>query len=262
MQKFFSHTFLQTIWRILPHPDPVKNEWAIELREITQKKVSFAILDLSRQELKWIVSPDGADWWTSMTGFAHDHIFLHHYRYPELPEPTDLSALSRETGDLVWTLPNYVLVRALDDPYIEVAGRQGDAFKYLKCDVERGEIIPGDYSFENEGKVIFKQPERYIDGNIYFGRLSAFLQTNFNVNNPICIDYLDRRPYMVFSYYIYEQDKIAQYLLIVTDKGKSLIHEMLSDERDGVGQSTILLKGSTLVYLKNSTEFKSLKLSQ
>ena len=262
MQNFFSHTFLQNIWRILPHPDRDVNQWAIELREITQKKVSFAIIDLDQQELKWIVSPEGTDWWTSMTGFANNHIFLHHYRYPELPEPTDLSALDRKTGDLVWTLPNYVLVRALDEQYIEVARKHGDGFKYVKCDADDGKIMPGPYAFQNEDRIIFKQPVRYKEGNIYFERLSTFLQTNFNVNNPICIDYLDCRPYMVFSYYIYDQDKVVQYLMVVTDKGACVIKEMISQERNGIGQSTILLKDSTLVYLKNSTEFKSLKLSQ
>ena len=262
MQKFFSHTFSQNIWRILPHPDPDKNQWAVELREITQKKVSFAIIDLDTQELKWITSPEGTDWWTSMTGFAGNHIFLHHYRYPELPEPTDLSVLCSKTGDLVWTLPNYVLVRALEGQYIEVAQKVGDGFRYVKCDANGGKIIPGEYVFENDDRIIFKQPVRYKDGNIYFERLSKFLQANCDINNPICIDYLDLRPYLVFSYYIYNRDKVAQYLLVVTDKGDSVIHEMISEGRNGLGQSTILLKDSTLVYLKNSTEFKSLKLSQ
>jgi hypothetical protein len=75
------------------------------------------------------------------------------------------------------------------------------------------------------------------------------------------IDYLEKRPYIIFSYYIYEQDKTVQYLLIVTDQKQLVLHEKLSEGRDGIGRSTMMLKASTLVYLKNNNEFSSLTLS-
>jgi hypothetical protein len=262
LQKLFSHTFSQHIWRILPHADPHRNEWVLELREITEKKVSIAFFDLYNGELKWTASPPGLDWWTSITGFAHDFVFLHHYRYPEIPEPTDLSAVSAESGHLLWTLPNYVLVKALESPYIRVARKDGQGFRYETCNAETGLIVEGEYVDEFQTEIILKEAVRYKAGNVYFARLSSFLQTNFYIENPVCIDYLDCRPFMVFSYYIYEQDKVAQYLLITTSKKEIVLQEKLSEGRDGIGESTILLKGSTLVYLKNNTEFRSLKLSQ
>ncbi len=219
------------------------------------------MIDLETAELKWVVAPENIDWWTSMTAFSNDHIFLHHYRYPDLPEPTDLSTVSTETGELLWTLPNYVFVRTLDKEYIEIAERTGNGFKYANCLAATGEIVQQGLVNEIDSEVILKQPVRYKEGNIYFAPLMSFLQTALNIHDPVCIDYLDSRPYMMFSYYIYEQDKVAQYLLIITKEKELVLHEQLSEGRDGVGQSTILLKGSTLVYLKNSTEFKSLKLS-
>lgn len=245
----------------MPHPDPAKNQWALELREITEKKVSFALIDLDADELKWISAPEYIDWWTSMTAFSGNRIFLHHYRYPDLPEPTDLSALSVNDGEIVWTLANYVFVRTLDGEEIEVAGRTGDGFKYAVCLAENGRVLQEQSSSEISNEIILKQPVRYKEGDNYFGELSAFLQATHNIHNPLCIDYLDRRPYMMFSYYIYEQDKVAQYLLMINKEKEVLLHEQLSKGRDGVGQSTILLKDSTLVYLKGNTEFKSLKLS-
>jgi hypothetical protein len=74
------------------------------------------------------------------------------------------------------------------------------------------------------------------------------------------IDYLEKRPYIIFSYYIYEQDKIAEYLLIVTDRKERILHEKLSEGREGTGQSTMLLRGEILVYLKNNNEFTGLTL--
>jgi hypothetical protein len=53
----------------------------------------------------------------------------------------------------------------------------------------------------------------------------------------------------------------VQYLLIVTDQKQLVLHEKLSEGRDGIGRSTMMLKASTLVYLKNNNEFSSLTLS-
>lgn len=262
MQKVFSHTFSQNIWRILPHPDPDINEWAIELRESSEKNVSFAIIDLSVPELRWQVTPEGADWWTSLTAFSHQHIFLHNYRYPDMPQPTDLLAVSASDGGLLWALPNYVLVRTLEGDEVEVATQKGEKFQYANCNVHTATLSAASEDVKQPSpEIILKQPVRYKERNIYFEKLSSFLSETLGISKPICIDYLDERPYMMFSYYIYEQEKIAQYLLIVTDKKEIVFHEQLSEERDGVGQSTMLLKNGILVYLKNNNEFSSLTFS-
>jgi hypothetical protein len=262
LQKVFSHTFSQNIWRILPHPDPDINEWALELRESSEKKVSFAIIDLTIPELRWQVTPEAADWWTSLTAFSHQHIFLHNYRYPDLPQPTDLLTVSASDGGLLWALPNYVLVRTLGGDEVEVATQKGEKFQYANCDVYTGLLTAASEEVKQTSpEIILKQPVRYKEKNIYFEKLSSFLSEIVGISKPICIDYLDERPYMMFSYYIYEQEKIGQYLLIVTDKKEIVFHEQLSQGRDGVGESTMLMKNGILVYLKNNNEFSSLTFS-
>jgi hypothetical protein len=261
LQKLFSHRFSQNIWRILPHADPDVNEWALELREVTEKKVSFALIDLNSQTIRWLATPEHSDWWTSMTGFADHQIFLHHYRYPELPQPTDLSAISSLDGAWLWTLPNYVLVKTLGEGQLEVVTTAAGNVEYACCDSVSGQISERRSDNQTVHEVILKQPVRYNKGNVYFEKMSAYLQSHFNINNPVCIDYLDHRPYMMFSYYIYQQDKFVQHLLLITEKNEVVLHEKLSEERDGIGQSTVMLKNSVLVYLKNNNEFSSLKLS-
>jgi hypothetical protein len=262
LQKLFSYTFSQNIWRILPHPKADRNEWAVELRESSEKKVSFAMIDLSVPGVCWQLTPEGADWWTSLTAFSGRHIFLHNYRFPDLPQPTDLLGVSAETGGLLWALPNYVLVRTLESPFVEVATLTGDKVQKARYDVDKEILSPvPEETTQPESEIILKQPVRYKERNVYFDRLSSFLSDTIGISEPICIDYLDERPYMMFSYYIYEQEKVAQYLLIITDQRKIVFHEQLSEGRDGVGQSTMMLKGKTLVYLKNNNEFSSLTFS-
>jgi hypothetical protein len=261
LQKLFSYTFSQNIWRILPHPDPDRNEWIIELRESSEKNIAFAMIDLFIPELRWQVTPEGADWWTSLTAFSSKHIFLHNYRYPDMPQPTDLLAVSSDTGNLLWALPNYVLVRTLESPFIEVATFKGDKFQKAFYNIDTRILSPVSEEINlPDPEIILKQPVRYKERNDYFDRLASFLSETIGITKPICIDYLDERPYMIFSYYIYEQEKVAQYLLIITDKKEIVFQEKLSEGRDGVGQSTMMLKNKVLVYLKNNNEFSSLTL--
>ena len=262
LQKFFSHKFSQNIWRILPDSDPDSDLWAIELRDVQEKKVYFAIVDLAGPFLKWITSPEGTDWWTSLTAFSFGNIFLHNYRYPDLPEPTDLLLLARESGEVKWALPNFLLVKPIDKQNIEIATRKGDQFLYFKCDPEIGEaLVPSQNDNQIVEQVILGEPIRYKEGNPYFERLASFIKEHTAGHQPISIDYLEKRPIMMFSYYIYEHEKTVEYLLVVTNKMERILHERLSEGRDGIGRSTMYLKGSRLVFFKNNNEFSSLTLS-
>ena len=261
MLKVFSHKFPENVWRILPDSDPDSDLWAIELREVPAKKASFAIIDLKESKLKWHESPEGTDWWTSLTAFSFGYLFLHNYRFPDLPQPTDLLTVSADDGELKWVLPNYLLVKSLNHNSIEVATKVGDQFKYFKCESKTGKLDALDENiYQPDSQVILREPVRYKEGNIYFDKLATFIRESTLGHQPVSIDYLEKRPFMMFSYYIYEQEKMLEYLLIVSDKMERIYHEKLSEGRDGIGRSTILLKGSRLVYLKNNNEFSSLTL--
>jgi len=246
----------------MPDSDPDSALWAIELRDVQEKKVYFAVIDLEVPSLKYIISPEATDWWTSLTAFSSGNIFLHNYRYPDLPEPTDLLMLGKENGQLEWVLPNHLLVKRLNDLEVEVATRRGDQFVYLTCKTETGELSGSGIMTDHvEPQVILAEPVRYKEGNVYFPKLADFIRTQTAGHEPVCIDYLEKRPVIMFSYYLYEQEKMSEYLLIVSDKMERILHEKLSAGRDGIGQSTMFLKGSKLVYLKNNDELSSLTLS-
>src|SRR5215217_1962777 len=152
------------------------------------------------------------DWWTSVTAFSNGRFFLHHYRYPDLPEPTDLSAYSAETGALLWGLPNYLMVKVIDDVTIEVATKTAVQFTYQFCDVLTGVLSPQLEAGQIGGQIILTEPVRYKTGNRFFEKLASFINRESGGHEPITIDYLEKRPYIIFSYYIYQQDKTVQYL--------------------------------------------------
>lgn len=261
LQNLFSFKFSKNIWRILPDQDPGSNLWAIELRSGAEKKVSFAVIDLDIPDCQWEGTPEATDWWSSLTGFSYGHLFLHHYRYPDVPEPTDLFMVSGLDGILQWVMPNHILVQTINESTIEVATRSSDQFRYLYCKSESGIMIGENESGPRVAReIILKEPVRYREGDPYFEQLASFIFKHSNGQKPVVIDYLEKRPYMVFSYYLYEIEKVTEYLLIITDKKEYVLFEKLSEGRDGIGKSTMLLRGDNLVYLKNNNEFAGLTL--
>ena len=260
-ENLFSYSFEQTIWRILPHP--IRNEWAVELRDTEQKTVSWALLDLARPTLRWQAAPDATNWWTTLAAFAGEGLYLHNYRYPDIPEPTDLLAVSATEGTLTWVLPGWGLVGELtEEGTLVVAQRMPETIRYQRCDAQTG-LLRGTLDKEktpDRPAPDYRAPVRYGPRDIYFDVLSSFLKRMVGVPAPITVDYLEANPYVVFSYYLYEQEKVAQYLLIVNRAKEILYHERLGEDRQGVGRDTILYKSGYLACLRNSNEFISIKL--
>ncbi|HEV7348113.1 DUF4905 domain-containing protein [Telluribacter sp.] len=263
MTEFFSHVFPYAVWRVLPHPAPGRNEWAVELRDVPNKETNFALIDLAEPALRWQTRPEAADWWTTLTALADDQLFLHNYRFPDLPEPTDLLSLSTKDGLLSWAAPNHIFVKVLDEANIVVATRQQDKVLYKQCHLENGRLatLAEEEMTSTTDSPAYRVPIRYRKGDVYFETLSSFLDKTVNTSGVTVIDYLEASPYIAFSYYIYEKEKIAQYIVVINRKREILYHTCLVEGREGVGRDTMLFKDETLVFLRNSNEFVGIKLS-
>jgi hypothetical protein len=261
-ENLFSHTFSQNIWRILPHPSPDCDEWAIELRDPAQKTVAWTLLDLAAGRQRWHTTPEATDWWTTLTAFSGNRVCLHNYRYPDVPEPTDLLALSATDGALAWALPGWVYVREAEVPgTLVVARKQPESIEYRFCTVEAGLVGAPASEVGEPAATGIREPVRYMPRDVYFDVVSSFLGKIAGVPGPIAIDYLESNPYIVFSYYLYEQEKVAQYLLVVNRQREVICHERLSENRQGIGRNTLIWKAGRLVCLRHHNELVSLKLT-
>lgn len=262
-ENIFSHTFTQTIWRILPHPS--HDLWVVELRNPAERLVSWALLDPESGVVRWTEAPSATDWWTSLVAFGEEYVFLHNYRFPDVPEPTDLLAVSAMDGQLQWVMPGWVFVRRATDEFTVVAARkQPGGIQYHWVNAASG--LPLEPVSEAEANLVmepnFRTPQRYEPHDAYFDVLANFLQKTAGATAPIAIDYLEMDPYVVFSYYLYEQEKVAQYLLIVHRDRTIVYRAPLGQAREGTGRDTMLWHKGRLVCLRGTHEFFSIKLTQ
>lgn len=260
-ENLFSHSFTQTIWRILPHPS--HDLWAVELRDPVERRVSWALLDPGTGQVKWVEAPSATDWWTSLVAFGEEHLYLHNYRFPDVPEPTDLLAVSIADGQLQWVLPGWVFVRRVGhESGLIAAQKLPGGVQYHRVDAASG--LPGEPVSEAEANLVgetnFRAPQRYEPHDTYFDTLAKFLHKTVGISAPIAIDYLEMDPYIVFSYYLYEQEKVAQRLLIVHRDRTVVYQASLGDTREGTGRDTLLSHQGRLVCLRGTHEFFSLKL--
>ncbi|WP_373512050.1 DUF4905 domain-containing protein [Persicitalea sp.] len=261
-ENLFSLTFPEAIWRILPHPE--RDEWVVELRNAAQKTVSWALVDLALNKIVWQEAPSATEWWTTLAGFAGDGVFLHNYRFHDIPEPTDLLALSAAEGELRWALPGWLFGRAApEEGQIIVTQKQAESIQQRFCDSELG-LLKDVIEEQNLLPITapnHRSPVRYGPEDIYFAQLSSFLAKTVGVKDVIAVDYLESDPYLVFSYYLSEPEKTTQSLLVVNRNRETIYHNRLSDNRPGMSHDTILLQNDRLVFLRNTNELISLTLT-
>ncbi|TDB61157.1 DUF4905 domain-containing protein [Arundinibacter roseus] len=263
-QSSFSFEQAMAIWRILPHPHPEVNTWAVELRDTEQKTVSWVVLDFTSQKLLWQTTPEATDWWSSLTAFTESAVYLHNYRYPDIPEPTDLLSVSVVDGSLQWALPGVVFVQEGETAnQIVVAQKMGEGVTYRLCDADSGRLQRAvePIALPPGRAEACRTPERYYPQDIYFDVLSSFLQKVVRVSQPLAIDYLEATPYIAFSYYIYIEEKVAQFLLVVNQKQEVVYHQILSEGRKGLSSSTLVWKNDHLLFLRTQNELISLNLT-
>ncbi len=261
LQKRFNFQFSEQIWRVLPHTSSQRNEWVLELRNPNSKSVHLAAIDPIHERLLWQTAPIELDWWSSLVMVREDQIFVHLYRYPEIPEPTDIIVFSLENGNLLYHLPNHFLVGTPSNGLAQVARRVGEELKYYDLDASTGSLSKCDNPTENEILSDFKLPNLQKNGDPYFDQMRFFIESLVGHGALHSIEYLDLKPYMMFSYYIYEQEKMNQFILVANQNKEIIVHDLVNEGEKSVGVGTMILKANVLVYLKNKNEFSSLKLS-
>src|SRR2546428_1251207 len=100
----FSKGFSGIIWKI--EPDFNGTKVALELRDPTQKQVSFSIIDLDTNEVSAENIQVEERWYFGIETFYQDLLYLHGYTNESLPEHKGIIAFDTK-GKKVWE--NYQL---------------------------------------------------------------------------------------------------------------------------------------------------------
>lgn len=129
--------FLYPIWRISPNH---QNCIITEVRNITEKIVSFHCVNATTGQLRWDNLQLSQKWWIGIEGIFGDVLILHEYERPDLPAHKKIIAIDLNTGKIIWSNDELVFISS-DNYYILAKKITFNSTQYLKLNLLTGELI-------------------------------------------------------------------------------------------------------------------------
>ncbi|HEY8401417.1 MAG TPA: DUF4905 domain-containing protein [Cytophagaceae bacterium] len=237
--------------------DTVNPIIALELRSGETREVEFAAIDVFVGNMLWKGNPASENWWPGLKQVINGLLIIQGYKEAQQPEPKGIWVLGAANGQLLWNNDSAVLMAGNAEELI--LQTSGEEKKYVKVDPHSGTIIE---EIANGEHIPFIVPAKasvlpsghYTSENIYFQRLAEFVKIITGLEPVKAIDYLEVNNYIIISFYIYNNGKLNNELLVSDQDGQILFRELIGEELSGVGLETFFVFNNRLVFIKNKKE--------
>ena len=205
------------IWKILPDE---KGEYlVVESRDGERRKTFLSTLKLSDTTILYTIDQLPKPWWIGLKAVEKTTIILQGYKESNSPEPK---------GFYVFDLGNGKLLKTEEEEIYNVPSNQ--------------ELI---------SSTVF--PLLYNEDNSHYKTIHNFVENNYEYKVIGPIEYLEYRHIVLISFYIRENKKMTNILLVIDEEGNVLLTDKLIEGAEGVGMSTFFICKNKLIYIKNKT---------
>jgi len=194
---------------------------AIEIRDEENKKVLFSIYDLEKEEWLWKNIEFEEAWWINLLAIDEERLYLNYFTDEENPQSKKIIVVDIETKEVVNEL---------------------NEFK------------------EFEKNKLLKLPFHYVEGSVNFDKVAHFVEQHCADKTVKAIDYLQTHSAIAISYYIYNEEELVNFLLILNLEGEEVEREKLGEGLSKVGMQTFFQVNNCLIAIKNKIELKIYKL--
>ena len=116
------------------------------------------------------------------------------------------------------------------------------------------------YVPQESGKATIARPVQYVEGHPYFETVRTFLQSWFNFNAVISLEYLEDSALIFVSCYSRAEEGLVNDLFVLSAEGELVLRENLGLQLKGIGQDTFFLYGGSVIFVKNRGELFSYKI--
>lgn len=247
------------IWKVLPCGS---DRWVIEWRMPEGKRLGFSVIDpLNPDALVVQAAADGIDWWSSLAGVGMRCFFVHGYRNSDIPEPTDLMAFDMSTGEMRWVLPGYRFEGISEQKTLLVGRKDARGISVFECDELTGtpSAPPADSRVKPETGWL--EAHRYTRGEEYYDFLVGFLKKSVGLSPAGAVEYLDYADKMVFSFYLYENNGLVQYVAVLDRFRKVRYLEAIEKDLEKEGKGGLVLREGVIYFIKNKNNFVGINLA-
>jgi len=253
----FSYIFDGLIFKILP--DEVLPLLALEIRHTESKEVSFAVIDYEKSQMVFEGLGLEEKWWIGMAGFYNGKLFFHSFADKQYPQTQ---------GIIVADIFEQALIWEKEGAYLEEVNQNGVHISWINSlerengilDIHTGNPIEQITYLENDKKKHILFPFQYAEKTPYFETLALFLSQKLTIDIVEQLDYLEFKNYIVISYLIKINIKLSRFLLILSQDGEILLHQIIDNELQGKQTEVFFIVNDFLIAIANRKKLLIFKL--
>ena len=247
LKTHFTQQFNGIVWRM--EIDAATDTLAVEIRQDTDKQVSFAAIDLTSGKLNFTGLTTSERWLTGLEGTHNGVILLHHYQSATSPVHKGLIAADAGTGHVLWSNYNYAFSNFCSGGVVLYDTRL-QPHKFFLADLKTGATLR-DY-----------QPS-----------IDITLQSEITLPDMVAPEgYLPQQPFgniihqLFFKHYrivslhaLTGREELTQQLYII-DGTTISYHDLLNAAIQKLQPEAFVLYKDHLIYLKNRSQLKVINL--
>lgn len=258
------------IWRMVSNETGEK--WVIELRDITDHKVLYTIMEIKDTEtFKQDLLIENA-WWTGITAFQGDKLVVHQFEDSENPEMKGFYIWDIKDRKVIWSSENFVFVKLYNDEIYgyEKTSENREINKIISLTDQHVKIVE-----QNQFEQIVQQiteiqeknkaityPFYYPENHAYFATVVGFLQQLLNIHAVKGCEYIEFSKAIIISYYIIEDKLLVNYLLVINHQQEVQLHERIGSHEEGIGTDTFFIVKNRLIFIKEKYHLISYALDE
>ena len=264
LQNFLC-SFNAPVWNIISHPErPVL---FVETRNEADLRATFHALEMKHGKFLWRDLLLDESWWVGISGVLEDVLLFHTYQDGSSPEKKQLIGYDFQHKKELWRISGFswsqqgkgVLLGSLEE-----AGERKPAMLHVRSGKieEIGanaplaiEPLSGD---ENIG---IQYPFHYTEESEHYSTVAEFLKIYIKSHPVKALEYLEFKDLVAISYYLYQGEKLANFLLVMDTRQEIQLHEKLQEALDGVGMNTFFIMEEWLIYVKQKNQIVAHTLS-
>jgi hypothetical protein len=130
-------------------------------------------------------------------------------------------------------------------------GQSPEQKQHLTLDIH-SQVVKEEVITEVDSTI--QPPAHYLENSEHFTTVSKFLQQKFNISPVKAVDYLENQGLIVISYYLWQKEHLANFLLMIDVSGTKKSHILLADNLKSIGIDTFFMVESSLYTIRDKAE--------
>jgi hypothetical protein len=247
LQILYQHRFPEPIWRLIPSVSK-ENSWAIETRSGTKKALSYYFLNC---DYKLVELYTHLDWWSGIEALNSNIVLFHGYLQEDLPIHKGIKAFDAIKNEWLWE-NEFVAFDSVSDQQITAKSSIGFIAKNIYIDIKTGLEIE---SLNIQDQIPNSETATFLSSEeTYFTEIASFISKYTPLLPTNCCEYLEKETHIIVSYYVSNEKKLDNYLLVTTIDGTEELHICISEGIKGVAAGTFLVSKGLLSFVKDNYE--------